>query len=275
MPRFGPKPLPAEILNTGSIMYNNGIGGGWVSVPLSQYALTASYIPTIVTADGIQGNGTVEEPVQLKSSFSVTSITASFNGNGSAITNITSSNINNFTADVRSKLSGSQYVNYNDNSGSIQLVYTGSVIGNTPIILGQTTTSLSGITNISCSAITASNSLIANSIDTGLVVQRPSAVQNLTASSMIMPDAAVLKIASSGNITLTHAPTIKIDGIAEGTRILICNIGTHIITFKNQDGTNTALQLSSNSVPVGQYGVIELILINDGTSTYWYEISNK
>ena len=91
MLRFSPKPLPAEIPNTASLLINNGIGAGWITAPLVDYVITASYVPTIVTTDGIQGNGTVENPVQLKPSISITSVTASFSGNGSQVTGVVSS----------------------------------------------------------------------------------------------------------------------------------------------------------------------------------------
>jgi hypothetical protein len=275
MPRFGPKPLPAEIANTSSLLINNGIGDGWIAAPLTDYVLTASYVPAIVTTDGIQGNGTVGSPVQLQPSISITSVTASLNGNGSQITNITSSNITNFTTDVRNKISGSQYVSYATGTGVVSLPYTGSILGTTPLILGQTITSLSGIADITCSHLVADGVITAAITETGVFVQTPSAVQQLTASSTIIPNAGVLKVSSSGNINLSSTPTVQTAGVAQGTRVLICNIGTHSITFRRQDGINSALQLSSATVTINQYGTIELILINDGVNSYWYEISYK
>jgi len=91
MLRFSPKPLPAEIPNTASLLINNGIGAGWITAPLVDYVITASYVPAIVTADGIQGNGTVGSPVQLHPNISITSVTASFSGNGSQVTGVVSS----------------------------------------------------------------------------------------------------------------------------------------------------------------------------------------
>ena len=275
MPRFGPKPLPPEIPNTSSLMINNGLGAGWVSVPLIDYVLTASYVPHIVTTDGIQGDGTIGAPVQLQPSISITSVTASLNGNGSQITDITASNISNFTVDARKQLSGSQYVAYNTSSGVVSLPYTGSTIGTTPVILGNTVTSLSGIADITCSHLVANGILTATITETGVFVQTPSAVQHLTSSSMINPSAGVVKIDSLANINLTSTPTVKIAGISEGTRILLCNVGSHTITFRKQDGTNSSLQLASNTITLSQYGTLELILINDGVNSYWYEISHK
>jgi len=134
MLRFSPKPLPAEIANTSSLLINNGIGGGWIAAPLEDYVLTASYIPTIVTADGIQGNGTIGSPVQLYPNISITSVTASFSGNGSQVTNITASNITNFTNDVRAQHAAGANLTYT----------TGAYALNANISLTSVTASLKG-----------------------------------------------------------------------------------------------------------------------------------
>lgn len=91
MLRYGVPPLPAGIPNTSSLLINNGLGAGWITAPLVDYVITASYVPTIVTTDGIQGNGTVGSPVQLQPSISITSVTASLKGDGSQVTGVVSS----------------------------------------------------------------------------------------------------------------------------------------------------------------------------------------
>jgi hypothetical protein len=91
MLRYGVPPLPAGIPNTASLLINDGIGGGWVSSALVDNVLSASYVPAIVTTDGIQGNGTVGSPVQLQPSISITAVTASLKGDGSQVTGVISS----------------------------------------------------------------------------------------------------------------------------------------------------------------------------------------
>jgi len=131
MLRFGPKPLPEGVPNTASLLINNGIGAGWVSAPLVDYVLTASYVPVIVTTDGIQGNGTVGSPVQLQPSISITAVTASLKGDGSQVTGVISSSysitssyaLNAASAGVAASKAGNVIVvdgvNGNDSTGVV------------------------------------------------------------------------------------------------------------------------------------------------------------
>jgi len=75
-----------------NITINNGVissSGGGISAVTSSGNLTGS---------GINGN-----PITLKDNISLTSVTASFSGNGANITNITASNITNFANDVKAQ----------------------------------------------------------------------------------------------------------------------------------------------------------------------------
>lgn len=75
-----------------NITINNGVissSGGGISAVTSSGNLTGS---------GINGN-----PITLKDNISLTSVTASFSGSGANITNITASNIINFTNDVKAQ----------------------------------------------------------------------------------------------------------------------------------------------------------------------------
>jgi hypothetical protein len=74
-----------------------------------------------------------------------------FVGNGSNLTNLTASSMPLFQQDVRKQISGSQYAAYNTSSGVISLPFTGSTIGTTPVILGTTIPSLTGLASISSS----------------------------------------------------------------------------------------------------------------------------
>lgn len=62
--------------------------------------------------------------VSLNDDINLTSVTASFSGNGSQINNLTASNINNFSADIRKQLSGLGVISYNPVTGEIS--YTGA-----------------------------------------------------------------------------------------------------------------------------------------------------
>jgi hypothetical protein len=75
-----------------NITINNGIisssGGG---------------ISAITSSGNLTGSGVNGSPVTLKDNISLTSVTASFSGNGANITNITASNITNFANDVKAQ----------------------------------------------------------------------------------------------------------------------------------------------------------------------------
>jgi len=65
-----------------------------------------------VSETNLSGSGTIDVPLVLKENVNLTSVTASFNGDGSQVTNITTSNIDNFETDVRAKLSAGSNMQY-------------------------------------------------------------------------------------------------------------------------------------------------------------------
>lgn len=235
------------------------------------------------------------------------SITASLNGNGSQITSITASNISNWSSDVRRQLSGSEYVTYNTSSGVISLPFTGSTIGTTPIILGQTTNSLVGLNNISSSIIlvgnlTASNAAVINTlsassalignltssvvtfgginIQNSILVQAPSAIQIVNSGSTIQLASGIMKISSGigGLTTLSAVPTITTSSVQEGTRITIINVGTGTIRFQTDtsfSGPNpaTKMRLISTNQDIGLLQTIELVYISGSTGFFWAQIA--
>ncbi len=82
----------------------------------------AGGISAVSSSGNLQGDGTSGSQLTLKDNISLTSVTASFSGNGSAITNITASNISNFASSVRTQLSGGNGIVYNPSTGIIEAV---------------------------------------------------------------------------------------------------------------------------------------------------------
>lgn len=111
----------------------------------------------VATTDGITGSGIIGDPLKLKDNVAIVSITASLKGNGSQVTHLTASNIDNFVSDVRKQLNGTTYVSYDNSTGAISLPKTGSIIGSTEILLGSTASNLVGINNLSSTYITGTN----------------------------------------------------------------------------------------------------------------------
>lgn len=149
---FSIKPIPfvQPLPGTASMLVSTPDGSGWMAEGIIENAISASVyvIETIETFGNIDGNGAPEDPVVLKDNISLTSVTASFNGDGKNVTNITASNISNFTSDVRGQLSAGQNINFS--AGTI------SFTGTLPILNGGTGLTSSG---------TPGNILISNGSD--------------------------------------------------------------------------------------------------------------
>lgn len=101
-------------------------------------------------------------------SLNLSSLTASaISGNGSAITDITASNISNFTSDVRTQFSSGTGISLVSGQISLDSVPNSALanssftLGSTTISLGQTQTAVSGITELTASKIN-STSIAAN-----------------------------------------------------------------------------------------------------------------
>lgn len=223
------------------------------------------------------------------------SVTASFKGNldGTAATAsyiATGSAIATFVNDVRQQISGSQYVSYSTGSGVVSLPFTGSTLGTTPLILGETTTVLQGLTQLSASnisasvvsanAFTSSNVNLGGITQLGILVQTPSAIQTLTATSTVNVVAGIVKIAANSPITLTSVPAIQTAGVAEGTRILITNAGANNITFQRDavfGGGGVAgskLKLDQANQTLLPYGTMEVIYVSGSTAGFiWSQIA--
>lgn len=151
------------------------------------------------------------------STANFTSVTASFNGNGSNITNLTASNIVNFISDVRKQISGSQYVTYNTSSGVISLPFTGTILGTTPLILGQTTSSLTGMSFISSSVVVC-NTFVTGTTALGANLQiltgtnRPAGTLTLNGSTNVTVTNTL--VTTSSLIFLTKQTNAKNNGVA-------------------------------------------------------------
>lgn len=158
---------------------------------------------TNLNYDTANGVFNLNDPVSL-SSISATSVTASFNGNGSQITNITSSNITNFIADTQAQFAAGTNLNYS--SGVYAL--------NNAINLTSVTASFNGngsqITNL-----TASN-IINFTVD---VRAQLSAGQNINYTNGIIAFSGVLPVVNGGT-GLSSAGSAANVLISDGTGLV-------------------------------------------------------
>lgn len=130
---FSIKPIPfvLPLSGTASMLVSTPDGTGWTASGIIENAISASVfvIETIETTGNIQGNGAPEDPVALKSNISLTSVTASFSGSGRNVTNITASNISNFTNDVRAQFSAGTSISIVSGTISAPFVVTSGTNG--------------------------------------------------------------------------------------------------------------------------------------------------
>lgn len=286
---FNIKPIPfvSPLQSTASMLISNPDGTGWIASGIVDNAISASVyvVETIETSGNVEGNGAPEDRVRLRDNISLISVTASFNGDGNKITNITSSNITNFTSDVRVQLTGTQYVDYNKTTGVVSLPFTGSTIGTTPVILGQSTTTITGLSSVSSSLglfnqlsgtnVSFSN-LSASSLYINNIVEGTSATQTISASNyQIIPASSLIKISASANFVMNSTPTVKISGYNEGLKIWVVNVGTSTITLKDETKTaGTKLRLAAQKdCALTEWGSLQLILVSGSTGLCWVEVS--
>ena len=115
--------------------------------------------------DSSDDNHQFSGSILLSGSATVTStVTAnSFSGDGSSLTNLTASNLDNFTTDVRGQFSAGTGVSISSGQISVSSIANSSLtnsslaIGTTSITLGATGSTIQGLTALSSSVVSASN----------------------------------------------------------------------------------------------------------------------
>ena len=115
-------------------------------------------------------NTTVVGNVELQgaANMSVTTLTASthvssslYYGDGSNLTSLTASQLSNFGTDVRNLVSGTGFVSYDNSTGVISLSSGTITVGSTAITLGNSSTVIAGLTQLTSSNISASSGITA------------------------------------------------------------------------------------------------------------------
>lgn len=161
---------------------------------------------TNLTASNISGGlGRFEQLTASSASvlgaLSASSVTGSYSGNGAGLTNLSASQLNNFSADVRGRLSGAGTVSYNPSTGVISSSVTqgvtsivaGSNIGittNGTVVTASLSSSVTGLTSVSSTAVTASNLVVNNTTQLNSSLARSkvavSAAHVVTATNQII-----------------------------------------------------------------------------------------
>jgi len=223
-------------------------------------ALTSSITSGVTTLTGVTNIGATT------GSFVVVS------GNGAGITNITASNIPNFSADVRGQLSATGSVSYNPSTGvisssaltaAVTQINPGSNIGvsggSGPTATVSLSASVSGLTNLSSSAITGSVILANNSFK---AAGSFTVAQITTTGSYVVVDTDQVVFANASSAPLT----ITLPAIAAGNagrQLVVKKIDISVNTVTISGSVDGALFYELN----GPYQSVTLV--SDG-STYWF-----
>jgi hypothetical protein len=271
-----------NVIGTVSASSFTGNGSGLTGLSLGGSAVTSLTAGTNLSASASTGAVTVALTGSITSGLTtltgVTNIgatTGSFtivSGNGASITNITASNIPNFSADVRSQLSATGSVSYNPSTGVISSsaltaavteISQGSNIvvtnGTGPIVTVALTSSVSGLTDLSSSAITGSDVLVNSSLKAlgSFVVAQVTTTTNYSVTDL---DQVVFADAATGPFAVT-IPVVSAGNA--GRQLVVKKIDATINTVTVSGSVDGASTYELN----GPYQSITLVC--DGT-TNWF-----
>lgn len=214
---FSIKPIPfvLPLPGTASMLVSTPDGTGWTASGIVENAVSASVyvIETIETAGNIQGNGAPEDPVALKSNISLTSVTASFNGDGRNVTNITASNISNFTNDVRGQISAGTNITISGGSISTQ-------------------------NNINVTSITASSGNITGDLVVGGRLTAEEYYTEVMSASVIFASGST-KFGNTADDLMQVSGSVSVSGSLTSTATITGLSGSFSRVVTNIDGTAT------------------------------------
>jgi hypothetical protein len=251
------------------------VNGTWVGAQPTGGTGGSGGLSTVNTSGNIQGDGSSGSPVTLKSAISLTSVTASFSGNGSALTNLTASQIDGLNAAVDARITNipnSALQNSSININGEEVALGGIFTINVPQGFGGVTTSgsISGdglsapITlndNISLTSVTASF----NGSGAGLTNIPNSALANssitINGSSVSLGGSATIQTSSDSSVK-----TFTATGLSVGQVVALS--GSLVAADKSNDLKSNAIgvvsAVSGSTVTVKLFGEVS----TNGASSY-------
>ncbi len=200
-----------------TLSLTSSITGGLTDLTASNISASLGKFNEL-SASAFNINGTL-----TATNISASTISGTFSGSGALLNNLTASNVNNFSSDVRSLFSATGGITYDSGSGqfssSISQGITDIVAGNNigivangTVVTASLSSSVTGLTNLSSSAITGSNVLINSSLLVNASFARTRVTVN-TAHTVTSTDQIVLaSITGSGDLVVTLPAPTAIDG---------------------------------------------------------------
>ena len=98
----GTDPVDVITGSDGQVLTWSDAEGKWIAAEPTGGAGGGGGLSTVTTSGNIQGNGSGASPVTLKANISLTSVTASFSGNGAGITGLTAAQVSGIISSVSS-----------------------------------------------------------------------------------------------------------------------------------------------------------------------------
>jgi hypothetical protein len=261
------------------------LGGGagqnvTVSTSLQVTGPTPTFNNPITASGGITGS-----TAQFTTITGSTITSSNFVGNGRNITNITASNIDNFTNDVRSRFSAgtgiviSAGVISASNVPNSSLQNSSLAIGTTSISLGATGSIIQGLTTLTSSVITSSNFVGNGSNITNITASNITNFTNDVRSrfsagtGIVISAAGVISASNVPNASLTNSSiTIGSTSIALGaTASSIAGIDTvdttnlEVTNLKASDGTSAGSIANTTGIVSITSLTASSVDINSGT----------
>jgi len=230
------------------------VNGEWASADAAAGSGGSGGLSSITTSGNLQGNGTSGSPATLKSAISLTSVTASFKGDGSQITGLTAAQVSG----IISSVSSSGNLQGDGTSGSALTLkdnislssVTASFSGNGSALTNLTASQIGGlnaavdarITNIPNSALQHSTITI-NGEEVALggifTINVPQGFGGVTTSGSISGDGLSAPITLNDNISLTSV-TASFNGSGAG-----------LTNIPNAALTNNSITINGSPVSLG------------------------
>ena len=170
----GTNPVTSITGSDGQVLTWSAAEGAWIAAePAAGSGGSGGGIASVTTSGNLQGSGTAGSPVTLKANISLTSVTASFSGNGSQISNLTASQISGLDAAVDARIT---------NIPNAALQNSSITVNGQAVSLGGTVTIATVDENPSFTSITAATGAVSGDLTVGgnLYVNGAQTVVNTT-----------------------------------------------------------------------------------------------
>ncbi len=256
-----------------SISGSNGqvitkVSGQWVAAPPAGGGAGGGSVVLDPVELNLIGEGTAETPLYLRMNPVFTTVTASFSGNGSQVTNLTASNINNFTANVRGQLSAGTNMQYSggafalsDNPSVTSVSASAGFSGSQTTVTEVNTDFIDFVPTSNAAVPHSTGRLSYNSDLENLQFDLPNDTTTLNIGKQLL-----LKVTNNTAATIAKGKVVKINGSAGSSDTM------YVVTasWENDAGSADTIGFLASELAVGEtgYAVLSGMLYGINTDVY-------